>query len=129
MSSVIIVGLCNSRKKQRGTDGLPIRNTTVWWINEWIREWNIGSGIVSFCNLSGDPDWDGKHPETEYLRIIMGYDNVIALGAGVSRHLERAGIQHIKFEHPSGLNRNMNDKEYTWRRHAEIGRRLEQSKT
>ena len=106
--------------KQRGSDGLPRKNSTVWWVNEWIKEWNIGNGIVSFINLSGSPDWDGRHPETEYLRIISDYDHVIALGAGVSRHLRRAGIHHFLMPHPSGANLQMNDKEFVWRKHAEV---------
>ena len=94
----------------------------MWWLEEWIKEWDIG--CTSFINLSGDPDWDGRYPDDRYLEIIRSYDKVIALGVGVSRHLNRAGIDHIKYEHPSGLNRNMNDKEYIWRRHEEIRREI-----
>ena len=106
----IIVGLCNSKMKQRGSDGIPRRNSTVYHVNNWIEEWNIGT--CSFINLSGDPDWDGKTPDPLYLGIIDRYNKVIALGAGVSRHLHRNSINHLKMPHPSGANLQMNDKQW-----------------
>lgn len=37
---------------------------------------------------------------------------IIALGVNASKRLEESGITHFKLPHPSGLNRQLNDKRY-----------------
>lgn len=39
-------------------------------------------------------------------------DKVIALGQNASDYLKALDVEHYKMEHPSGLNRNLNDMQY-----------------
>lgn len=39
-------------------------------------------------------------------------DKVLALGKVAGALLDEIQVKHIKLEHPSGLNRNLNDKDY-----------------
>ena len=44
--------------------------------------------------------------------ITDGYDRIIALGNIASEALTKIGVKHFKLPHPSGLNRQINDKKY-----------------
>ena len=108
--NVIIVGMCSSKMKQRYPNGLPRKNSTIYHLEKWLEEWELRA--CSFVNLSGNPDWDGKIPEAAYIELIKDYDRVIALGALVAKHLNKAGVEHLRLPHPSGQNLQMNDKKW-----------------
>lgn len=46
------------------------------------------------------------------LDIINGEDKVIALGKEASKYLKKLNIEHFIMDHPSGLNRKLNDTKY-----------------
>lgn len=46
------------------------------------------------------------------LKVTSKYDKVIALGNVASNSLKKLNIDHFKMPHPSGLNRQLNDKEF-----------------
>ena len=105
----IVVGLCNSKMKQRYANGLPKRNSTVFWLNKWIEDW--GFEAMAFTNLSGNPDWDGKQPDNVLLQETLdAHKPIIALGAAVEKHLKKMGYDCVRLPHPSGANLQMNDK-------------------
>ena len=74
----------------------------------------IGVKHWSFTNCIFNPgpysykDVDFKHLS----HCTNGYDKVVALGGFPSRALTELGIDHHVLPHPSGLNRNLNDKDY-----------------
>lgn len=49
-----------------------------------------------------------------YINIFSKIENIkfIALGKTASKRLSNLGIDHYKLDHPSGLNRKLNNKEY-----------------
>ena len=46
------------------------------------------------------------------LKVTSKYDKVIALGNVASNSLKKLNKDHFKMPHPSGLNRQLNDKEF-----------------
>lgn len=72
----------------------------------------IGIDRFSFCNIYPKPGkFQLKDIKKEYIReIVPNYDKVLALGVRVSDVLELMGIDHFQLPHPSGLNRQLNDK-------------------
>lgn len=68
-------------------------------VREWIAHIGITENNVSFCNLKD-------------LKMIQDYLKVVACGNFVSRELTKMDIPHFRMGHPSGLNRQWNDKVY-----------------
>ena len=54
----------------------------------------------------------GIDRDYESLKVTSNYDKVIALGNVASNSLKKLNIDHFKMPHPSGLNRQLNDKEF-----------------
>ena len=48
----------------------------------------------------------------ESLKVTSNYDKVIALGNVASDSLKKINVEHFKMPHPSGLNRQLNDKDF-----------------
>lgn len=74
----------------------------------------IGVRHWSFVNCISIPGpYSFNDVDFEHLtRSVSGYDKVVALGAFPSRALKMIGVNHHVLPHPSGLNRNLNDKDY-----------------
>ena len=105
-----MVGLNPGKKPQRRGDS---------WdrFYEWLDYLELD--YVSFMNLTSDPDWDGKTSGVDiaYVRDTLSmFDRVVAWGSGVSRHLDRAHIEHFVIPHPSPRNRQTNDRELVYER-------------
>jgi len=83
-------------------------------LNIWIDELKIQ--YYSFDNIyPGYNSFSLKDIKKEYLReIVFSYDKVLALGSKVSDILDLMGINHFKLPHPSGLNRQLNNKTYIY---------------
>lgn len=106
MKNVIFVGLCPTKLS------IPRKGGAWNRFCAWLDFMEI-IDIVSFTNISSDPNFDGKSVDTVFLKTSLGgYKKVVAWGSGVSKHLSRMGIDHFTIPHPSPLNRQINDKEY-----------------
>ena len=101
MDKVIIVGQNPSPVEKSGT----FRK-----LDQWVAEWKLNSGY-DFMNCS---DEVGQKYTIDYdsLKVTSKYDKVIALGNVASNSLKRLNIDHFKMPHPSGLNRQLNDKDF-----------------
>lgn len=53
------------------------------------------------------------------MRHTIHQDKIVALGNNASKRLTKYGIPHFKLPHPSGRNRQLNDKSYIESRLAE----------
>ena len=101
MDKVIIVGQNPSAVEKSGT---------FKELDQWVAEWKLNSGY-DFMNCS---DEVGQKYTIDYdsLKVTSKYDKVIALGNVASNSLKKLNIDHFKMPHPSGLNRQLNDKEF-----------------
>lgn len=103
MMKTIVVGLNPSRVSNK-----VHKNGTWNRLCSWIDY--LGTGVVSFTNLSDDPEWDFKEVDYDTLLCqIIDYDRVIALGGLVSKTLNTLAIDHYALPHPSPRNRMMNN--------------------
>jgi len=82
---------------------------------EWIWMLNISINDVSICNIKDINKYTNAFlvttPQISF-DIIENKDKVIALGAKVEKELNKMGLRNYRIDHPSGLNRNINDKIY-----------------
>ena len=102
-TKTIVIGLNPSRVANKVR-----KNSAYDRLCQWIDYLNIG--VVSFTNLSDDPEWDFKHVDTDRLiNQIKGYNKVLALGGQVSKTLNTLGVDHFALPHPSPRNRMMNN--------------------
>lgn len=74
----------------------------------------IGVRNWSFVNCIPTPGpYAFKDVDFEHLSAcVEGYDKVVCLGGFPSKVLRSLGINHHILPHPSGLNKNLNDKAY-----------------
>lgn len=106
-SSIIFVGISPSTKT------VPFKNGTFARLRKWADE----AGIEKFDFVNAIPDVVNGMSMT-----LVDYDNlitkcksktkVVALGGFVSRVLTRCRIPHLKIDHPSPRNRNLNSPVY-----------------
>ena len=101
LDKVIIVGQNPSAIEKSGT---------FKKLDQWTAEWKLNGGY-DFMNCS---DEVGQKYTIDYesLKVTSKYDKVIALGNVASDSLKKLDIIHFKMPHPSGLNRQLNDKEF-----------------
>lgn len=89
-------------------------------INDNGYSWTIGSHFftpIDACHIYNQVDFT----ELELLIIYNGW-RIIALGNEASKKLKKAGLPHFKMPHPSGLNRQVNDKKF-------IAKKIKECKT
>lgn len=107
VTKTIFVGLNPSRAVTKVHTKVP-KNSAWHRLCSWIDY--LGTGVVSFTNLSDDPEWDFKEIDHDLLLMqVLEYDRVVALGGLVSKTLTALGIDHYTLPHPSPRNRMMND--------------------
>jgi len=114
MKNVIFIGMNPGKRAQFGS--------TFKRFSTWLDKLDIN--IVSFTNLSFDPNWDQKVSSFDpvfFKQSIAGYDKVVAWGGFVSRYLAWYKIDHFMLPHPSGLNRQVNN-------HIYIDKKLQECK-
>lgn len=100
---ILVVGLNPSRKHGK--------SPTLKALYAWLDYFDVR--FVSFINLYEGYEIIGSSSQAAYIRdISKEYDRVLALGQSVSSALSVMDIHHFTLPHPSGLNRQMNDKKY-----------------
>lgn len=100
---IIVIGLNPSKKSN---------SPTIKRLNEWLAVMDVRA--ASFENLF----WEYKVPKKfrdddrglMIRAMVKQYDKVLALGRTASVTLTRLGVDHFYLQHPSGLNRNLNNK-------------------
>lgn len=104
---VLVVGLNPSR--QHGD------SSTLKTLYKWLDQ--LGVKTVSFVNLYEDYEINKYNSKINYIKDISGnYDKIISLGKAVSTALSNVDINHFSLPHPSGLNRQLNDKQFVHER-------------
>lgn len=97
-------------------------------LNEWIEFLDLKNYTI--INASdrvlekGEKLQVGDFNIERLVRESEKHDVVIALGADASKACSLCAIEHYKLPHPSGLNRQLNDKEYVNGRLKEVMVRL-----
>ena len=104
---VLFVGISPSSKT------IPFKNGTFAKLKHWANE--AGLEKFDFCNAIPDVINSMSMDDVDFDSLIVkckGKSKVVALGGFVSRVLKRCGIPHLKIDHPSPRNRNLNSPEY-----------------
>lgn len=84
---------------------------------EWIYRLDIDLNEVHVCNLehlkncSNSKSFYIDLPNI-FVDLEFDKDKIIALGKDVSNRLNKLNLNHYSIDHPSGLNRKLNDKKY-----------------
>ncbi len=83
------------------------------WI--WRMDLDVTEIILANCHHVKEYGFENYYyVETPNMFIdVDEYCKVIALGKNAAKYLKECGIEHHELPHPSGLNRKLNDKEYT----------------
>tara|TARA_R100000278_G_scaffold103436_1_gene79847 strand:+ start:266 stop:655 length:390 start_codon:yes stop_codon:yes gene_type:complete len=108
----LVVGQNPGNRTFRKKDDKPNTGSSIGRLYQWMTF--LGIDTYSFTNVSSkqgkvtkkDIDYDSLKSMAE------GYDKVVALGGFASDALSKIGIDHFKLPHPSGLNRQLNDKAF-----------------
>lgn len=112
---IIVVGDKPSKKNKN--PNIPFVGTQSYKrLLEWLWMLDVDVTQVILANIEHvkrhRPDWfvdvENPHMYTE----ILPEDKVIALGQKASKYLESIKQEHFKLPHPSGLNRQTNDKSF-----------------
>ena len=75
-------------------------------LNKWIEKEHYS--FTNVCITRGKVIPDLSRLCTE----LRNYDKIVALGNVASNALNKIDLKHFKMPHPSGLNRQLNDKEF-----------------
>ena len=87
-------------------------NQTIRRLTDWMKLLNVDR--YSFENIYYYPgDFTKEQVNIAHLNeTCKKYDKIVALGTKVSHVLMLTSIEHFMLPHPSGLNHQINDKEY-----------------
>lgn len=107
MSRVLVLGMSRSAKTK------PTKASTLTRLRSWceavnLREWDFHNVIPEIVN-------GNHHSQVDVdtlARVAFERHKVIALGTFVSSVCRRNKIEHLKIDHPSPRNRNLNSKNY-----------------
>ena len=105
---VIVVGSNPSKNKS------ITKNSTIHRLYEWLSFIDVFSFTNVSC-LSTDNNRILKKSEYQLKRLFTEcekYDIIVALGKTAGNALDKLGIEYFCLPHPSGLNRQINDKEF-----------------
>ena len=106
-SDILVLGQCPSSKVT------PSKNGTFARLKGWMN--HVGEPAWAFHNIIPHKvnSYDVNDvDEVALTHAIYRKKVIIALGGFVSRVLKQYGIIHIKIDHPSPRNRNLNSLEY-----------------
>lgn len=81
-----------------------------------LHQWTNQIGLESFeftnaTHIKGDVKLSDANIE-DLKEKCQGHDKVVALGQYASCALRKAGVEHFQMPHPSGLNRQLNNKDF-----------------
>lgn len=112
MHKVLVLGQNPGNRSFKKKDGKPNTASAIGRLYEWMTE--IGVNTYSFHNVCYQTGKVTKKDiDYELLKTVTsGYKRVIALGEFASYALTKIGVDHFKLPHPSGLNRQINDKSF-----------------
>lgn len=87
-------------------------------LNEWINyivslrlnDWLNYIVSLPIAGVDIVNQWGNFETQEELYQFCRKYLKVIALGNNASKALTKAGVEHFKMYHPSGLNRKLNNK-------------------
>lgn len=105
---VLVIGMNPSHKPTPTTKLNPtFRNLESWMTH-------LGVTHFSFINTFDSPGKASlsKVDFDSLKTACASYNKVIALGEFASLALSKINVDHFKAQHPSPLNRNLNDKEF-----------------
>jgi hypothetical protein len=111
---VLVIG---QQPARQWMPGYVVKNGTLRRLFSWMSACDVKS--FSFLNLM--QEIDQRAPErADYDAVAFSWSymlgnggvRVIALGGKASAALTRLGIHHFKLPHPSGRNRQLNDKRF-----------------
>lgn len=88
---------------------------------EWIFEMDLDITDLAITNIS-QAEFNDHGPEVDTHWGMIRYTAVVALGKKASKGLTKLGIPHFELPHPSGLNRQCNNKIF-------ISKKLKECKT
>jgi len=104
---IIILGLSPSSKT------VPFKNGTFARLKSWCDE--VGLTEWDFHNVIPDVV-NGMHPSMVNVDLLLektkSRKKIIALGGVVSKICYKYNIPHLKIDHPSPRNRNLNSRQY-----------------
>jgi uracil-DNA glycosylase len=99
---LVFVGIAPAKNPQYGKNGSSSR-LLKWCEAVGLKEWD-------FANIHPR---EGMPPDfIALLKAIRGKKRVVALGGYASKYLTKLDVPHLKIDHPSGLNRNLNSATY-----------------
>lgn len=104
---ILVLGQCPSSNIKQTKNG-TFSKLRGWM--EWVGEpaWAFHNVIPNKINSYNMSDVDTDKLES----VVRNKKVIIALGGFVSRVCTKYGISHIKIDHPSPRNRNLNSIEY-----------------
>jgi uracil-DNA glycosylase len=122
----LLVG-SNPSQKSATCDAFSTDTKSGRLLREWVS--NIDATFV-FENVAPLKTKDNRPLSREEkahamasLRVRIAQidpDRVVALGKTASQVLKKAGLSCFEMEHPSGLNRNLNQKDYVAKKLADL---------
>lgn len=87
-----------------------------------LKQWIDELGCAGSCTIVNSTDIE----IVAYLTLsLIKRIPIVALGNNASDHLNRMNCNHFKLPHPSGRNRQINDKAFIERRLAECSRYIQ----
>jgi len=110
--NLLVVGQNPGNRTFRKKNDKPNTGSAIGRLYQWMTY--IGVNTYSFTNVcSNQGKVTKKDIDYDLLKSVTeGHDKVVALGEFASDALSKIGIDHFKLPHPSGLNRQLNDKAF-----------------
>ena len=102
-SPIIFVGISPSKNTS------PMKNGTYARLQRWATD--VGLKKFDFVNCIPDVASSSSMNDVNWDNLVLkcfSKKRVVALGNFPSKVLDRCRIPHLKIDHPSGLNRNLN---------------------
>ena len=97
---IIVIGQSPNKRYIVGKNGSIARLT------RWLDSINIKQFSFTNLSISNGPEIDRIVTECQ------GYDKIITIGKIAHNALNKINLEHFSLPHPSGLNRQINNKEF-----------------
>ena len=97
---IIVIGQEPNKRYIRGKNGSIARLT------RWLESIDVHRFSFTNLSISNGPEIDRIVTEAQ------NYDTIITLGKVADKALNNINLEHFALPHPSGLNRQINNKEF-----------------